>query len=67
MSFHLVPFIWFHLFGSICQVDIMGIHSRKMNVLRGIDLKSIAEKMTAASGSMFLTRSLSHVFFIKNT
>ncbi len=42
----------------------MGIHSRKMNVLRGIDLKSVADKMTTASGSMFLTRPLSHVLFL---
>ncbi len=40
----------------------MGIHSRKMNVLRGIDLKSIAEKMVAASGaSAFIT--LTFVFY----
>mmetsp|Transcript_27731 Transcript_27731/g.45617 ORF Transcript_27731/g.45617 Transcript_27731/m.45617 type:complete len:413 (-) Transcript_27731:225-1463(-) len=31
--------------------DILGIHSRKMNLLRGIDLKSIAEKMPNASGA----------------
>merc|ERR1712070_690616 len=33
------------------RVDIMSIHSRKMNLLRGIDLKSIAEKMPNASGA----------------
>merc|ERR1711920_1164456 len=27
------------------RVDIMRIHSRKMNLLRGIDLKKVAEKM----------------------
>ena len=29
----------------------MSIHSRKMNLLRGIDLHKIAEKMTDASGA----------------
>lgn len=33
------------------RMDIMGIHSRKMNLLRGIDLKVIAEKMPNASGA----------------
>ncbi|KAJ8601229.1 hypothetical protein CTAYLR_003226 [Chrysophaeum taylorii] len=33
------------------RVEIMGIHSRKMNLLRGIDLKKIAEKMVNASGA----------------
>ena len=33
------------------RMDIMGIHSRKMNLLRGIDLKVIAEKMPSASGA----------------
>jgi 26S proteasome regulatory subunit T6 len=33
------------------RVDIMSIHSRKMNLLRGIDLKVIAEKMNNASGA----------------
>lgn len=33
------------------RVEIMAIHSRKMNLLRGIDLKKIAEKMTNASGA----------------
>ncbi|MQL88871.1 hypothetical protein Taro_021442 [Colocasia esculenta] len=31
--------------------DILKIHSRKMNLLRGIDLKKIAEKMNGASGA----------------
>lgn len=31
--------------------DILKIHSRKMNLMRGIDLKSIADKMTGASGA----------------
>ena len=29
----------------------MSIHSRKMNLLRGIDLKKVAEKMMNASGA----------------
>ncbi|CCI49769.1 unnamed protein product [Albugo candida] len=33
------------------RVDIIRIHSRKMNLLRGIDLKVIAEKMPNASGA----------------
>jgi 26S proteasome regulatory subunit T6 len=33
------------------RMDIMGIHSRKMNLLRGIDLKVVAEKMPNASGA----------------
>merc|ERR1719460_86244 len=33
------------------RMDIMKIHSRKMNLLRGLDLKPVAEKMTGASGA----------------
>jgi len=33
------------------RMAIMKIHSRKMNLLRNIDLKGIAEKMTNASGA----------------
>ena len=33
------------------RVDIMSIHSRKMNLLRGINLKVIAEKMNNASAA----------------
>ncbi|KAJ0408679.1 hypothetical protein ATCC90586_007705 [Pythium insidiosum] len=33
------------------RIDIMRIHSRKMNLLRGINLKTIAEKMSNASGA----------------
>jgi len=33
------------------RVDILKIHSRKMNLVRGIDLKSIASKMGGASGA----------------
>ncbi|KAG5541070.1 hypothetical protein RHGRI_021077 [Rhododendron griersonianum] len=31
--------------------DILKIHSRRMNLMRGIDLKKIAEKMNGASGA----------------
>ncbi|KAF1778146.1 P-loop containing nucleoside triphosphate hydrolase [Phytophthora cactorum] len=33
------------------RIDIMRIHSRKMNLLRGINLKVIAEKMPTSSGA----------------
>ena len=33
------------------RMEILKIHSRKMNLMRGIDLKKIAEKMTGASGA----------------
>lgn len=33
------------------RYDILKIHSRKMNLMRGIDLKKIAEKMNGASGA----------------
>ncbi|KAJ8632925.1 hypothetical protein MRB53_026261 [Persea americana] len=33
------------------RLDILKIHSRRMNLMRGIDLKEIAEKMISASGA----------------
>jgi hypothetical protein len=33
------------------RVDILRIHSRKMNLTRGIDLKRIADKMSGSSGA----------------
>ena len=33
------------------RVDILKIHSRKMNLVRGLDLKKVAEKMTGCSGA----------------
>ncbi|OAE18569.1 hypothetical protein AXG93_1923s1250 [Marchantia polymorpha subsp. ruderalis] len=33
------------------RLDILKIHSRRMNLMRGIDLKKIAEKMGGASGA----------------
>lgn len=37
--------------GMQSRLDILKIHSRKMNLMRGIDLKKIAEKMGGASGA----------------
>ena len=33
------------------RCDILKIHSRRMNLIRGIDLKKIAGKMNGASGA----------------
>jgi ATP-dependent 26S proteasome regulatory subunit len=33
------------------RLDILKIHSRKMNLIRGIDLKKIADTLTGASGA----------------
>jgi len=33
------------------RLDILKIHSRKMNLMRGVNLKKIAEKLTNASGA----------------
>ena len=33
------------------RFDILKIHSRRMNLMRGIDLKKMAEKMNGASGA----------------
>jgi 26S proteasome regulatory subunit T6 len=37
--------------GEDARHDILKIHSRKMNLMRGIDLKKIADSMTTASGA----------------
>ena len=37
--------------GEESRMDILKIHSRKMNLVRGIDLKKIAEQLTGASGA----------------
>lgn len=34
------------------RFDILKIHSRKMNLMRGINLKKVADKMTGASGQL---------------
>lgn len=41
----------YHLITVQSRQDILKIHSRKMNLMRGIDLKKIAEKMNGASGA----------------
>jgi 26S proteasome regulatory subunit T6 len=40
------------------RADILRIHSRKMNLVRGIDLRKIADKMTGASGAELKARHL---------
>ncbi len=37
--------------GTDARLEILKIHSRKMNLTRGIDLRSIAEKLVGASGA----------------
>jgi len=41
--------VLFHLFKA--REDILKIHSRKMNLMRGIDFRKVAEKMTGCSGA----------------
>ncbi|TPX38732.1 hypothetical protein SeMB42_g05136 [Synchytrium endobioticum] len=36
---------------EVARLDILKIHSRKMNLTRGINLRKIAEQMTGASGA----------------
>lgn len=38
------------------RLDILKIHSRRMNLMRGIDLKKIADKMTGSSGAELKVR-----------
>lgn len=33
------------------RIDILKIHSKRMNLMRGIDMRKIAEKMPGASGA----------------
>merc|ERR1712196_760020 len=37
--------------GETARLDIMKIHSRKMNLTRGIDLKKVSDMMPGASGA----------------
>mmetsp|Transcript_135198 Transcript_135198/g.201064 ORF Transcript_135198/g.201064 Transcript_135198/m.201064 type:complete len:88 (+) Transcript_135198:760-1023(+) len=37
--------------GVEARADILGIHSKKMNLVRGIDMKKVAEKMYGCSGA----------------
>lgn len=39
------------IFGVQAREHILRIHSRKMNLVRGVDLKSIASKLPTASGA----------------
>lgn len=39
------------MFSVEARADILRIHSRSMNLTRGIDLKKIAEKMNGCSGA----------------
>lgn len=41
-------------------MDILKIHSRKMNLTRGINLRKIAELMPGASGAEVKVRSQDH-------
>lgn len=52
-NFPLSFLLPFHPTHGRCQArwDILKIHSRKMNLTRGIDLKKIAETMSNASGA----------------
>lgn len=43
---HVHPQIEFPNPNEAARLDILRIHSRKMNLTRGIDLKKIADKMT---------------------
>lgn len=41
----------FFFFHQQARLDILKIHSRKMNLTRGINLRKIAELMPGASGA----------------
>ena len=41
----------FRVMNMQSRCDILKIHSRRMNLMRGIDLKKIAGKMNGASGA----------------
>lgn len=47
--FHLISNWWLSL--KQARLDILKIHSRKMNLTRGINLRKIAEMMPGASGA----------------
>lgn len=50
------------------RLDILKIHSRKMNLMRGIDLKKIAEKMGGASGAeLKVATNLQYLGFISGS
>lgn len=58
MVWYMLIFILFSILQS--RFDILKIHSRKMNLMRGIDLKKIAEKMNGASGAELKVSIISH-------
>lgn len=48
------------------RLDILKIHSRKMNLTRGINLRKIAELMPGASGAeVKVMKNLTYSFIIK--
>jgi len=47
------------------RADILKIHSRKMNLTRGIDLKKIASQMSGASGAEVKVKNLRNIFLKK--
>lgn len=40
------------------RIDILKIHSKRMNLMRGIDMRKIAEKMPGASGAEVKVRKI---------
>jgi len=47
----LLYYFFLTVFSLQARVDILKIHSRRMNLNRGIDLKKVADKMTGSSGA----------------
>ena len=37
--------------GDAARLDILRIHSRRMNLMRGIDLKKISDQLASSSGA----------------
>lgn len=52
------------------RLDILKIHSKKMNLMKGIDLKKIAEKMINCSGAeakvffLFIKKYINKIFLL---
>ena len=57
------------LWGEQSRQDILKIHSRKMNLMRGINLKKIGDKMNGSSGAEMKVREhvREHVRWIGQT
>jgi 26S proteasome regulatory subunit T6 len=49
---------------EIARADILKIHSRKMNLMRGINLLKIAEKMQGSTGAEVKVSSLPFTNYI---